>query len=254
MATGYLFRFGTYSFPRTFRPSDDSFQYDTAPQARPRAAGATTQIGRREPTILTLRGELGGSGVSFDQLTTLETELKCALGSGKQNLYFGRDDRYYRDAQVKSVSNSSMEGQTFGVISFWSISFEAADFPEPFATDGTETDLFANGGTVTNTGSADALPAWTITIGSTGTGPLTLTNAATGESATIGDANTTLTSGDVIVLDRDGYAVTNNDAAQFGLFDGRIPRLLTGDNDITLTAGGTATASALSVAYTPRFG
>lgn len=250
MATGYRLSFGTYTFPETLIPSDEGYSYDTAAQARPRAPGAVTQIGRREPTLLTIEGGLTAD--TFDDLTSMETALKCALGAGKQNLFFGRDDRYYRDAQVKSVSNSDQQGATFGVISFWRITFEAADYPEPFGAD-TVGQSLSSPDTVTNLGDADALPTWTIGIGSTGTGPLTLTNAATGESATVGDAGTTLTAGDVIVLNRDGYSVTWNGTPAFDLFDGRIPRLMTGDNTITLTAGGTATAG-LVVEYAPRYG
>ncbi len=61
------------------------------------------------------------------------------------------------------------------------------------------------------------------------------------------------TSGDAIELDRDGYTVTVNDAPLFNLFDGEIPRLVPGANDITLTAGGTATVGALQIIYAPRY-
>ncbi len=126
----YLLQFGTYVFPNTIRPSDESSGHDTAPQPLPRRSGALTQIGRREPTILQLRGDL--TAATPDALDALEMALKAACYNGKQDLYFGRDDRFYKDAQLKSFSTSTMEGLTYGVIGTYAITFEAADYPEAF--------------------------------------------------------------------------------------------------------------------------
>lgn len=245
----YLLRFGSYDFPETLRPADENGGQDQADQPRPRGSGSVTQEGRREKTILQVRGELTAD--TPDELDALHQALKAACYAGKQDLYLGRDDRYYKDAQLKSFGTTYNEGLTYGVWAAYSLTFEAAAHPEAFDALGSiTTTLSATGGTVTNEGDAPTLPTWTITLGGAGSGPITLTNSTTGETATLSGA---LSGGDVIALSRDGYTVTRNNVAEFGLMDGRIPRLAAGNNVVALTASGGVTVAALAVAYTPRF-
>jgi hypothetical protein len=128
--SNYLLAFGSYQFPSTIRPSEESSGQDIAAQPLPRRSGSLTQVGRREPTTLQLQGEL--TAATRDDLDALEIALKTACYNGKQDLYFGRDDRFYKDAQLTRFSSSYQEGHTFGVIGFYAITFEAADYPEAF--------------------------------------------------------------------------------------------------------------------------
>lgn len=246
---GYLVRFGDYTFPSSIRPESERGGNDTAPVDRPRAPGAATQIGRRTPTLLQLVGELYAPTAA--QLDVKEAALKAALFRGKQNLYFGRDDFYYRDAQMKSVSVSYQEGKTFGVVGFYSITFEAADFPSPFAATSSTMIITGGEGEVPYSGVIDAFPLWTIEVDEPGTGPITLTNLATAEVATLSGS---FGGGDVIALARDGYRVLLNDEKNFGIFNGIIPKLIPGVNAIEYTAGGTATVARVSATYHKMFG
>lgn len=241
---GYLLKFGDYTLPSTLRPESERGGNDTAPVDRPRAPGAATQIGRRTPTLLQVVGEMLGASQAL--LDAKEAALKAALFRGKQNLYFGRDDFYYRDAQMKSFSCSYQEGKTFGVVGFYSITFEAADYPSPFAATASTVILTGGEGEVPYAGGIDAFPLWTIEIDDPGTGPITLTNLATAETATL---TGTFGGGDVIALNRDGYQVLLNEEENFALFEGIIPKLIPGVNAIEYAAGGTATVARVSATY-----
>jgi len=247
-----LITFAGYTLPATIRPSDEDSGLDTAAQARPRGSGSVTQSGRREPTQLVAVGDIAAA--TPDLLDQAVQDLKAKLYAGYGDLYFGRSDRYYKQAQCRTFGHSTNEGLLFGVVAEIKITFEAADYPEAFASSGATSALSAGGGTVTVSGDAAVLPVWTITVGSAGSGPFTLSNAATGEAATLAPADgSDFGAGDVIILTRDGYSVTRGGVEEFGLLDGRIPRLLAGANVVTLSAGGTATVSALSVTYVPQY-
>ncbi|MES2459872.1 MAG: hypothetical protein V4671_04755 [Armatimonadota bacterium] len=242
--------FAGYDFPSTFRPADVNDSQDTGAQPRPRAAGSVSQRGRREATRLLVFGELVAN--SPDELRTKIRVVKAAAFSGKGDLYFGRDDEYYRDAQCKSWGESNEQGKLFGVFASLSLEWEAADHPYPYSTNVLSPVLSPGGSTITGSGEATALPIWTITIGSGGTGPLTLHNAANGQTALLDPGTGGFAGGEVIVLKRDGYTVTRNGVASFGLLKLRIPTIEPGSNAITLTAGGTATVASLTVSYAPR--
>lgn len=246
----YRLRFGSFDFARTLRPADESSSQDTAAQSRPRASGSLTQIGRREPTILPIRGDL--TAATPDALETLHEALKAAVYAGKADLWFGRDDLYYKSAQLKSFGTNYRDGLLHGLLASYSLVFEAADYPEPFAVNAITTASLLNVAAYVVMGDAPAAPTWTITVGAEGTGPITLTNAATGESCRL-TKSTNFAAGAVIVLTRDGYTVTENGVATFGLLQGRIPSLIAGNNTITWTAGGTATIASVGVSYIPRY-
>jgi hypothetical protein len=242
----YLLQFGSYVLPTTLRP-DDPFaeSFDLGEQERPRASGATSQIGRKQSRSLPVRGEL--SAADPTTLTALIDAIKASL-IGVQNLYYGRDDRYHV-AQLESVTGTCKDGRTWGTFFSVSLNFKASD-PDAYDAAGVNTTtLSLPSGTVTNAGTSQSLPLWTLTIGTAGTGTVTLANATTGETATIAG---TFASGDVIALNRAGYGVTWNGAAAYGLFDGRIPVLAAGANAVSVTAA-TITVASATVAYTNRY-
>lgn len=249
--TTYKLSFGSYVFPATVRPDGGSADVDLAEQELPRQDGSVTQVGRAKSRLLQVRGDLYGDTPAQLWAALDSLRAACALGTSAR-LFFGRDDRYY-DAQVETFADSYTEGLLWGSVATVAIGFRAAR-PYALATAPDTINFPANGSPWTLDPSGDsnagALPAWTLTIGTAGTGPLTLSNQTTGEVCSLAGP---FAAGDVILLNRDGYTVTLNGAPNFGLLSGRIPRLVPGTNTLSLTAGGTATVSAFSVTYTPRW-
>ena len=243
----YLLKFGDYVFPATMCPTLPPSDLDLGEQERPRASGSTFQVGRKKARLLAVAGDVTASTPA--DLATLDATLRAAcVGAGVQKLWLGGDDKYW-NAQLQSLAVNQDGGKMFGLMISYSLLFMAAD-PDAFAPASTTVAGLGAGGTVTTTGTAIAQPAWTLTIGSTGDNVITITNAATGEVATI---TGTFTAGDVIVLDRAAspMAVTVNTVATFGVFDGRIPQLGPGANVITVAV--ILGAVTLSVTYTERF-
>lgn len=248
----YLLQFGSYELPDTLRPDDAlAATFDVAEQERPRAAGSTSQLARAKSRVLPVKGELT-LPVATDLHTLIDTLKQNLAGYG--DLYYGRDDRYYRNTQVESLAAQSKDGKTWGKFFAVSLAFRAFD-PFQFDAAGIVTSPLAStaGGTVANAGTVDGHPVWTITIGTGGVGTVTLANTTTGETATINAAaGTTFTTGDVIVLTRYGYTVTYNGTPTFSLLSGAIPRLEPGNNTITCTAA-TVTVSALTCGFIKRY-
>ena len=242
----YRLRFGSYDFPGTMRPNGGDAPVDLAEQERPRADGSITQTGRRKSRSITLRGSITAGDADALQVIYDAMRAACSIGT-VASLWFGRDDRYAK-AQVESWTDDTEDGMFYGVVVNISIAFRLAD-PWWYATAATTTALTTTGGTVTPGGNGPASPAWTVTIGTGGTGTVTLTNSTTGETATLSG---TFAGGDVIVIDRAAYTVTLNGVAAFGLLGGRIPSLAAGANTIAASAS-TVTISALSCAYTARY-
>ncbi|MCW3060590.1 MAG: Phage tail protein, partial [Capsulimonas sp.] len=139
------------------------------------------------------------------------------------------------------------DGMLYGVVSTITITLRAPD-PAWFDTANTTPTLSGAGGTIVNAGTAPAKPRWTVTVGTGGTGTITLTNSTTGETATLSG---TFVTGDVIVIDRSAYNVTLNGATNFGLLGGRIPSLDPGSNTITASAS-TISIASLACVYIAR--
>lgn len=247
---GYLLKLGNYTFPATLLPAEEQGSQDLGVQERPRAEGAISQVARRQATTLLIRGAL--TAPDADTLFALHQALKAAAYAGKQQLWYGRDDRYYRDVQLSSFGTTYDEGKMYGVWAAYSLTFVASDYPLAFDVAPQTVALAAGASpyTITPIGNASVLPTWTININGGGTWPIGLSNQATGESCSLIG---TFAAGDVIVLTRDGYTVTRNGGAEFGLLSGRIPTLTPGPNVISLTAGGGVTLAAGSVIYTARY-
>ncbi len=245
----YRLRFGSYDFPATLMPARIDSPGDISEQERPRADGSTQQSLRRRSRSLSVEGAI--TGTSADAIQSALDALKTnVLNAGQQELWFGRDDRYI-NAQCVSLTDDFNGGTFYGNLVQVSLGFKASD-PYFYATLTSSASLSDGSNTVANSGEANALPSWTVTIGSAGTGPITLTNATTGESAVIG-AGYSFSNGDVVVLSKSGYTVTLNGAAAFGLLSGQIPGLASGSNAVTLAAGGTATVGSGAVSWTDRW-
>ncbi len=247
----YLLKFGNYVFPATLIPDGGPQDIDLGESELPRQDGSRLQPGRVKSRLLSVKG-----GVQADTMDALRAALDplksaCVRGTAAP-LFYGCDDRYF-NAVVESFSDSYSEGQLWGALATISISFRCG---EPFAlglvADTINFSMGQSSWTLDPSGDGDVrvLPLWTITVGAAGTGPLTLTNQTTQETATLTGP---FAAGDVLTLNRDGYKVAQNGAPNFGLLSGRIPRLVSGVNAVSLTAGGTATVSAFSATYTPRW-
>ena len=241
----YKLAFGSYDFPNTLRPNGGLNELDLGEQERPRADGSIVQPARRKSRLLTIRGEL--TAPDADTLYATLESLKAACAVGPQPLWHGRDDRSI-DAQCERFTEDYEEGRLYGLMAGVTIEFRAAD-PYFSANAPTTATLTATGGTVTNSGDASALPAFTLTIGAGGMGSVILTNAASGQVCALSGA---FGSGDVLILNRDGYRVTRNSVAAFGLLSGVIPTLLPGANALTVSASGVS-VSAFSVSFTARY-
>jgi phage-related protein len=242
----YKLAFGGFTFPATMRPNGSDSPIDLAEQERPRADGSITQTGRRKSRLVTIRGSI--TAADPDTLQATSDAMRAAIAPGNPGqLWLGRDDRY-ANAQVETWSDDTEDGMYFGVVVNISIGFRLAD-PFWYAASATTDALATAGGTVTTGANAPASPAWSVTIGTGGTGTVTLTNSTTGETAMLSG---TFTAGDVIVIDRSAYTVTLNGASAFGLLSGRIPSLAAGANTITASAS-TVTISALSTTYIARY-
>lgn len=242
----YKLAFGSYAFPGTMRPNGGDGPVDLAEQERPRADGSVTQAGRRKSRLVTVRGSITAADPDSLQEAFDAMRSACAPGTPGQ-LWLGRDDRY-ANAQVETWSDDTEDGMYFGVVVNVSIGFRMAD-PFWYGASAMTTTLDVTGGTVTAGANAPASPAWSMTIGSGGTGAVTLSNTTTGETATLSG---TFAPGDAIAIDRQAYTVTLNGVAAFGLLGGRIPSLAAGANTIAASAT-VVTLSALSCAYTARW-
>ena len=244
--TSYKMQFGSYVFPATIRPDGSSPSMELAEQERPRAPGATYQTGRLKSLVLSCRGELSDPDPAT--LLALYDDFKAGVSAGVQQLWMGRDDRYWL-AQIEGITDSATDGQTWGSFIAVAANFRASD-PQAWAATSTTVTGLGAGGTVTTVGSGVMQPAWSVTIGTSGVNVVTLANTTTGEVATV---TGTFASGDVIILDRSGVlmTVTWNGTPSFGIFDGIIPQLVAGAN--TITCGATLGTVTMSVTYTERF-
>lgn len=255
--------FGSFNFPRTLLPDGEPGTQTLATVARPRADGGRrgATIPRRDGLVLSVRGEIIGS--TPDALEATLSAIRGACYGRRADLWFGRDDRYYKNAVCTQVGVSHSEGgRLYGVLADVSLAFDCSEFPNPFAAGAAVTPaLTGAGGAITVLGNAPAAPVWTLLIGSGGAAEakITLTNEATGETATLVPpvAGSGFADGSTVVLNRANYRVYYPTIAveSFGIFDGIIPSLDPGpgDNVISITTTGGVSVSTAGVFYTPRY-
>lgn len=247
------------------RPSSEQGGWETGATPRLRRSGSVTRPGgpRQTGRRFTVEGEFTAADLAG--FLALRDALVAKYAGRKGPLFFGRDDRYYKNATLVDDSCSYSEGLSYGVFGVLSLQFAAEEYPEAFAAEEGEPatptveTLTGTGGTIlVVAGTAPALPAWTLTVGNAGTGGggvITLTNAGTGETMALSRVvDGGLVAGDVLVVDADGYSVTRNGVSAAGLLDRTVPRLKAGaGNVITASVSLGGSLSALSVAYVPRF-
>lgn len=278
MSSNYLLRFGAYNFPIGFTPLGAGGSLGLSVQARARGAGSVTSEARDEARTLVVRG--GFRGETVDAWLAQKDAILTACG-GAQNLWYGRDDRYYKAAQLESWSftEPTGEGRLWGVLGFLSLTFLAARYPTEFAAGnpytleslGPAATLFLNvgyGPGGTQKGDSETLPVWTVVIAAAGTGPLQLNDAAGKQICLLYGQGTggAFAAGDTIVLDADAandggqarYGKLNN-ARVPGLYDRKIPRIRAPRGSDPGTLGfqvqslGTATLARFAVAFPGRW-
>jgi len=250
----YRLRFGSYDLPTTLRPAGQDLPYTDGATARLREPGSVTRTPRLQEITLAVQGEFVG-----DTLNDFLAQRDAIIGNcqGKADLWYGRDDRYYKNAQLDRASlGVPDDGVLYGVNATVTFNFVSREYPEAFSVNTASVTLTASGGTVPGQGDlgSKARPTWTITVGTGGTGSLVLTNTTTGEVCIIAKPTGNFASGDVITLDRDTATAKLNGVIVLGLYDRRIPSIQGGINNIiTLASSGTASPSALSLVYPPRY-
>lgn len=247
--------FNGYDFESGILPVDESGQQDLAEQSVPRRPGSSTQDGRRTPRTIGIRGDFHADTIAGWEAK--KSALLDAVIGVVGDLYHGRDDRHYKEAQLESFSISDpASGRLYAVIGSVSLTFKAARYPEAFGETTYSPALAPSGGSInydTATGDAYSLPRWTIGVTASSDGTITLTNVTTGESVYIRRPGGFVI-GDTIELDRDGYVVERNGTVEEGLVDRRIPRLKPGNNVITCTvAGGSLSVGTLECDYEGRW-
>jgi len=137
------------------------------------------------------------------------------------------------------------------VVTSYTIGTPATFFPF-FPLVLTNVNIFAQP-TITNGGDVEAWPVWTVTGPGSG---LTLTNLTTGQ--TLSFPSLTLAAGDRLVIDtRPGKksVVQNGVTNRYGLIatGGALWALAAGANSVSLQLSGATAASAVQLAYTPRY-
>jgi hypothetical protein len=249
----YKLQFGTYPMPLALLPVEEGLTQDLGEKPVPRRPGASTQEPRETPRVLTIRGQFAADTLA--DWEAAKSDLLNGVAELTADLYFGRDDRYYKQAQLESISiGDPAEGRLYGVIATIGLTFKAARYPEAFGTTDYTPGLNTSGGTVPyplSTGTAPTLPVWTITLGAGG-GSVALTNLTTGETCYI-SRPAGFSGGDVVVLTRDGCSATRNGTPEAGLVDRQIPRLLPGNNVIQCSVNGAVSVTGLAVTFRGRW-
>jgi phage-related protein len=244
----YKLQFGSYVLPKGFAPVEEGLVAVVPSDKTAKGDGAASIVGTLDKRVLPVRGFLSADILKnlTGGRTTLRQELdalKSALYAVRQGtLYFGVDDRFYRNVQCAGIPISYGETE-YGRQATVQINFEAAD---PFAyAVATSNDSWSPGGSgatkvITSAGSAGSQPVFSITVGGAGalTIAFTVTNNTNSQQLTLtGSCN----GGDVIVVDTLNHTVTIGGVDKYGaLFDGLWMALNPGANTLQVNWTGTA--------------
>lgn len=230
----YLLRFGTYTFPNTYFPAERPLANIVPSSKLPRSIGARQITGYPDSVRLSIKGGLVKGPIKTRGLVSLDAtrdDILAALSAGPANLYFGRDDRYYRNAQYDRFSDSY--GPTgYGRVVDNDIGFIVPD-PRQFAVAASADTWTVSGSAqthgVTAGGTAAAEPIISITVSGVGAKTIayTITNTTTGQAFTL---TGNVTGGDVIVVNCIDKTVTIASVDKLTLFDGQWPSLQVGAN------------------------
>lgn len=252
----YKLQYGSYPLPIAFLPVEEHITQDLGEKPVPRRPGASTQEPRETPRVFSVRGQFHEDTLAAWEQT--KSDLINGLAEMTADFWFGRDDRYYKQAQVESISFSDpAEGRLYGVIATVGLAIKAARYPQAFGLVDYSPGLSPSGGTVPYplvSGTARTLPVWSLTLGA-GSGTVSLTNVTTGETCLVSRPGP-FGGGDSILLNADGYIATRNGIAEAGLVDRQIPRLLPGNpgnNAIVCSVNGSVTVTALAVTFRGRW-
>jgi hypothetical protein len=244
------------------RPDGIDAPAELAEEMIPRRQGSVVQAALKKSRLLKLTGQVGGSGYTADQVQAILDALRstCMPINGVQELYIGRDDRFYY-AQAESYTESYEDGVFYNVIADIAIGFRAAD-PDAYgalaASPITEGPVSVSLGSnsLTPVGNSTTHPWWTITINAAGTGSIYLTNSTTGQVCVV---TGTFANADVILLDArlSSYGSYYNSVLDYGLFTGPIPDLWPTANTIllqiqmveTATITGAPTGGTFTISY-----
>lgn len=244
--------FGPYVYgdDATIEEWTDEPTFRSAVTPVPRSDIARAQDGQLGPRIISARGVIGpDGGGSREQLRTIEDAFRWAHRPGYRTLY--RDSDRYLRAEVRRLTCGADEG--FSWMPF-AVEWEAAD-PFWYATAAEAPDTWntpANGNThgVTNSGSATALPIFTITVSATGDLTLTLTNTTTGKSCTV--TALPVTNGQALVIDCAAQTVKLAGTNKLRYFSGSFFLLDPGANTLSLALSG-VTLTSIATVYTKRW-
>lgn len=240
----YALKFGSYTLPPTFSPTQEPASAVVPLSKLP--GGAGSRASGRSLTGKTIQVEGGLVRTASNPLRDQIDTLKAAL-QGSQALYF-EDDRYWKEAQLRDFE-ARYEGAGFDRLARITLGFVTGDPYQYSATLTTsDTTITASGQSVsvTNSGNAPAAPQFVLTVGGSGavTLNMTLANATTGESCTLIGA---VTGGDVLTIDTLAEDVLRGTSGAIALFDGVFPSLAAGANSLTLTySSGSVTDLALN--------
>lgn len=228
----YALKFGSYTLPPTFSPSQEPSSATVLVSKSPGRAGGRASA--RSLTGKTLQVEGGLVRTANSPLRDQIDALKAGL-QGSQSLYFA-DDRYWREVQLRDFE-ARYEGAGFDRVARITLGFATGDPYQYSATLTTsDTAITASGQSVsaTNGGNAPALPQYVLTVGGSGAVnlALTLANATTGESCTLTGA---VTGGDVLTIDSLAEDVLRGASGAMALFDGVFPSLAPGANSLTVS-------------------
>lgn len=217
----------------------------------PRADSFVRTPGKLAMRYVSLEGIVGPDGASSPSRDSLRTAADALMGAllsqGWAQLKKEADRFCY--AELDSFTLGDDEGLDY-------LLFTARFKCDPYVYAATaDSDAWSsptNGATraLSNGGTAPANPAFTITIGSTGTLAMTLSNTTSGKSFTLAGS---VTSGDVLIVDADAQTLTlNGDNALSMMTAGDFFGLAAGSNTLSLALSGVSLTS-IATAFTKRW-
>ncbi len=194
-------------------------------------------------------------------LSPKDIRLECSIQGSPSTQLDTRLDAIKKVLNIRVDGNLQIEDDRYWVARFerwqgerrpllWSgtLRFTAYD---PLAYSTTETEspysITTSPQTVTETasGTADARPVFTLTASATAAS-VTVKNVTTDEEARWPSS---LAINDILIIDSQNYHITLNGDAAMAAFDGEFPRLVPGNNELTVTGF----TGSLTVKYRGRF-
>lgn len=246
MSADFHIKFGSYDYAAITGLYLENLTDPLAVQMRasdtPGRAGGYSSGG----TIASRRFALSGKlvGTSTTDLRSKWRAFRAAHAPGAAQKFYTHSDTY-RWAEPVGVTKAQFD-QVFSHLEF-EVEFLSVDPYDYEDTPSSATGL-AGGGTVTTLGQAPSPPTFTLTVGGTLGGTITLTNTRTGEAM-----NILPTATGAIVIDSRLEAITRSGVNISGEMSGLFLSLAVGANVLTVSATGGTTVTVLSVAWNDRY-